>query len=69
MKRTVAEIAAELAIEADGARGLVKFLLATDPPLVRFRGERPSARGRGAAVYEIEMGAGAQVRRLLERLE
>jgi hypothetical protein len=69
VRRTVHELADALGIEDDAAKALVKFLLACEPPLAKFRGERASEYGRGAHVYEIEHGAGVMVRRMIERVE
>ena len=70
MRRTTREIASALAVEEEAARGLVKFLLACNPPQALFRGERrPANGGRGQFVYEIVPGAGALAQRMITRLE
>lgn len=69
MRRTVQEIADDLGVEKVAAEGLVRFLLHTK--LAKFKGERPSpsGRGKGQHVYEVLAGAGAEVAKLIERIE
>lgn len=69
MRRTIDELATELAVDRPAAKGLIDFLEAKK--LALFRGERPSptGRGKGPHVYEIKDGAGEAAAKMIRKVE
>ncbi len=70
MVYTIKEIAKKLEVDEASARGLMRYLLNTDPPMARCRGERPSPiyAGHGFKVYEVDADAPTLMRIDLQKL-
>jgi len=65
---SIDDVVKKLGVDRVAAEGLLKFLRGTDPPVAVFKGQRPSAKGKGAHVYDVQEDASQTVHVLLDKL-